>query len=172
MSPNIYIIQMLLGFEVFSWYILISFLISFGIWCLMLKQLIPTVSRLTISRMGKSSTNLNLSSGLTQSALLLDWDKYSKIPNVAPWGPPPFILLGEVVKPLHLTDWYLSWKYDMSRGIIVLLTPFFWNEIIPYLGHCLTKAEFQSIIFAITANVCLLELLSRAVCILCIILIK
>ena len=51
----------------------------------------PIDRRLTISRRVRSSINLNLSLSLTKSALLFDWDKYSRIPKVSPYGPPPLI---------------------------------------------------------------------------------
>ena len=54
---------------------------SSGTWWFKLNVDIPIVRRLTISRKIWSSTKLNLSSLLTQSALLLDWDRYSNIPK-------------------------------------------------------------------------------------------
>ena len=66
--------------------------ISDGAWLLMLNEDNPMVKRLIISKIVKSSIDLNLSSVLKQSPLLLDWASYSKIPKVAPAGPPPLTL--------------------------------------------------------------------------------
>jgi hypothetical protein len=42
-----------------------------------------------ISSILRSPMNLNFISGLMKSVLLLVWDRYSRIPYRAPWGPPP-----------------------------------------------------------------------------------
>ena len=80
----------------------ISYFTSFGTWFFILRDQRPMVIRFTISNMVRSSTNLNLSSGPTLSALLLDCARYSRIPRVAPWGPPPLIFLGDVMPLLEV----------------------------------------------------------------------
>ena len=64
----------------------------------------PTARRLTISNTLKSSMKLNLSDWSTLSAQLFDWDRYSKIPSVAPAGPPPLIILASDWQPRYFTD--------------------------------------------------------------------
>ena len=45
------------------------------------------------SRTVASSTNLNCRSSSTNSRLPLVWLRYSQIPKLPPWGPPPFRFL-------------------------------------------------------------------------------
>ena len=140
---------------------------SEGTVCFMFMLVIPIVSKFTISRIVRSSTNLNLSFTSTQSALLFDCDRYSSNPKVAPCGPPPLMILGTDLHPCHFTDIFLSWKYFTRRGMREGRTPFSMKDSIPSFGHCLGKALSQSTRFAMTANTSPFELLSNVDRILC-----
>ena len=95
-----FFVQLFMKFEFvcdFKWLGLIFWLCvgtSFGTWAFKLWEDIPMVRKLTISKMVRSTTNLNRSSGLTQFALSFDWLRYSNSQRVAPAGPPPGKLLG------------------------------------------------------------------------------
>ena len=89
---------------------LLSIEISDGIWFLVLYDVKPTDIRFIVSKTVKSSTNLNLSFMSMKSVLLLDWLKYSKIPMVAPCGPPPLIFLGFDRHPCHFIPRFGHWR--------------------------------------------------------------
>ena len=122
-----------------------EFIMSDGTWCFTLYEDKPTDRRSTISRMVRSSINLNLS--LTKSALLFDWDEYSRIPKVAPCGPPPifFLRFFDMTIPF---DWHVS----------ILKTSF---------GHYLGKADSINQIGNNCKTFLFLTFLSRAVMIWC-----
>ena len=107
--------------------------IAFGTWDLTLNDEIPAVSKLTTSKIVKSSMNLNLCSISTQSALSLDWARYSSNPIVHPCGPDPFNVLTLDNFPCHFTAILLSLKKSTSTGIRDGLTPILMKALTPSL---------------------------------------
>ena len=83
------------------------------------------------SRIVRSSMNLALSISGTQSALLLDCDRYSRIPHELPWGPEPGRGLSEDSFPLQATLIDLLSKNEASMGMRDALTPFLIKEFTP-----------------------------------------
>ena len=130
---------------------------SSGTWVFKLKEVMTTVSKLTLSKTIRSSTNLKLSSWSTQLALSLYWLKYSSKPSVDPAGPPPFGFHFVDLHPCHLNVNFFPMKKFVRTGINEGLTPFLINDSTPSFGHCLGNALLQSMRLAITANVSFLE---------------
>ena len=91
----------------------------------------PTFAKSMISRIVRSSINFALSLSGTQSELLFDWDRYSRIPHELPCGPEPGKGLTVDNFPLHATLIVLLSKKDESIGIRDALTPFLMNDLTP-----------------------------------------
>ena len=79
-----------------------------------------------------------------KSVFPLLWDRYSSIPRVPPWGPPPGSARSLLNKPFHFTLICRFWKKLRRIGIIDALTPLSIKDWIPSLCDCLSKACFQS----------------------------
>ena len=75
--------------------------------------------KLMISRIVRSSTNLNLSSYGTQSALLFVWLKNSQFPSVAPWDQILVVFL--FWKLFHeISPKFFGFGNNLSKVVIIL----------------------------------------------------
>ena len=134
------------------WYKLIVSCMVCGNIALTLCDARPTLARYMISKIVKSSMNLALSSSGTLSALLLDCDRYSRIPHELPCKPDPGRGLSDDSFPLQATLMDLLSKKEARIGMRDALTPFLMEVFTPRVRSCIGNAFFQSINVASTAT--------------------